>query len=163
MSDLTPSERAIVQPRRRSPVRPFFRLACILLVAAMFPLPWSKHTSCAANFSTYTVTKTGQDLLLHHPESVFPTVIVLALAIAAPFLALRLDRLPCLLADLFCFLGILFLSGGVALEIAGPLSVPLPAGEAALATLLVTAVDAFVALFMDARADPPRRPPDDTG
>jgi hypothetical protein len=161
--DLTPSERALVQPRGRSRVRPYFRLACVLLVAAMIPLPWSRHTGCGAHLNSYTVIQSGQDLLLEDRGSLFPTLVVLILAIAAPWVALRAALLSCLLADLFCFIGLFFFSAVVALKIGGPSSTPLPAGQAALVTLVVTTIDSLVALFMDAGADPPARAPDDTG
>ena len=160
--DLTPSERAVVRPRERFRVRPFFRLACVLLMAAMIPLPWSIRSGCDASLHHYTVTKTGHAILVGDGGSLLITLAVLGLAIAAPFLALRVDRVTRLIVDLACCIGLFFFSGFVALMIGGPERTWLPAGQAALATVLVITVDALVALFMDARADPPARAPDDT-
>jgi hypothetical protein len=68
-----------------------------------------------------------------------------------------------LIVNLLCFLGLLLFFLLVSLKIGGPSSKPLPAGHAVLATLLVTTLDALVALVMDARTDPRARAPDDTG
>jgi hypothetical protein len=161
--DLTPSERAVVPPRKRFRVRPFFRLACVLLVAAMLPLPWSIRSGCDAPMHQYTETRTGHAILVDDRGSLLITLAVLGLAIAAPFLALRVGRVTRVIVDLACSMGLFFFSGFVALIIGGWERTSLPAGQAALATVLVMTVDALAALFMDARADPPARAPDDTG
>jgi hypothetical protein len=161
--DLTPSERAAIRPRKRFRARPFFRLACVLLVAAMIPLPWSIRSGCDASLHYQTVTKTGHGILGGNTGSLLITLAVLGLAIAAPFLALCVDRVTRLIVDLACFIGLFFFSGFVALMIAGPERTWLPAGQAALATVLVMTVDALVALLKDTRADPPAPAPDDTG
>jgi hypothetical protein len=125
----------------------------------MIPLPWSTRTGCSASLHTYRVTETGHDIVVRDPVILLPTLFVLALAVVAPFLALRVARLTCLIVDAACFSGLFVLSGLVALKMWGPWSDLLPAGEAVLATLLGTTVDAFVALVTDAGTDPSARAP----
>lgn len=164
--ELTPEERALVPPQRRVRAHPVFRVVCVLLVAAMIPLPWTQYTGCSGPVASRVVTNTGAHLLFQYPASGVLTVAALALALAAPLLAHKLDRDKRLTVDLLCLVGLLLFSAWTGLQMMVPLSqnvVLLAPGAVTLVTLLVITVDAGAALVQSARLPPRARAPDDTG
>jgi MFS family permease len=170
--ELTPEERAVLRPKRRPRVRPYFRLACVLILLAMIPLPWTKYHSCNPSiyhdFYSHAEIHKGADLLFSSPLSTVLTVAVLALALATPWLALHLDRVSRVLLDVFCATGLLLFALVTALRVLVMPPYPqgdgvLPAGACVLVILAITVMDASVAIVTDALRPDEEREPDDTG
>ena len=100
------------------------------------------------------VTNTGVHLLFQHPASAVLTIAALAMAVAAPFLAPKLDWGKRLAADVVCLVGLLLFSAWTGLVMSEPLleNVELLApGAVTLVTLLAMIVDAAAALVQTAR------------